>query len=604
MDGRLRRTMSDSGRVSRRVVISPHAWASVGFVALTTAVYWPVVAHVSTRILADSGDGAFFLWNMWAFPRRVLGVDNPFYTQAVFHPLGANLGFDTILAPVNLLSWPVQKVLGLAVAANLVQLSAVVLSGVGTYLLALQVGATPAPAFVAGAAFAFTPYRLDHIAAHFNLNHTELLPFGLLVLLRLYDRPNRGRAAFVGVVAAVTWWSDSYYSAFLAIAAVLVVAWRWRDTFTPPVLTALGQALAVAGVLTLPLLVAMALDLRRHELDGVPGWGGADVLAADVVSWIAPPEDRRFLPDMVTGVIDNATVGERRIFPTWTLLTLGAAGAIWGGGRRRGLWLVLFGTFFVLSLGPFLQVNGWTGDNYHRFLRSFSVPLPYMALRALPIVSGVRAPGRFAVMAVLCLCVLAALALTRLERRQRTAGLAVAAVALVLILAESLPKSPTTTLPAAVPAAYRAVANDPGRGAVLEIPLQWHTGYGNYGEWDGDHSVFLYYATRHGKPMVNGVLPRYPVRKLDRLQRLPVYDQLLGFQTDAAPTVYQPLPAGRPTGEAHPPPTFTAADLRALGIGYVVYHRDRPRRAAFDYLGGLGLPVLADDGTVLVWKVP
>jgi hypothetical protein len=588
--------------VSRRAARSPHTLATAGFLALTVAVYWPVIAHFSTRILADAGDGAFYLWNQWSFPRRVLGGHNPFHTGGVFHPLGADLGFDTILAPVNLASWPLQKLFGLAVAANAAQLSAVVLSALGAYLLALQAGATAAPAFVAGAAFAFTPYRTDHIAAHFNLNHTELLPFGLLVLLRLYDRPGRGRAAAVGVVAAIAWWSDSYYSTFLVIAALLIVAWRWRDTFTRPVLTALVQAVAVAGVLTLPLLMAMAHDLHRHELDAVPGWGGADVLSADVVSWIAPPEQRRFLPDMVTGVVDSATRGEQRIFPTWTLLAVAAAGLVWGG-RRRGVWLVIFATFFVLSLGPFLQVNGWTGDRYHRFLRSFSVPMPYQALRAVPIVNGVRAPGRFAVVAILALAVLAALALTRLERRHRRAGLAVSGVVLALILAESLPKT-TTTLPAATPAAYRKIAADPGRGAVLEIPLQWHTGYGNYGEWDGDHSVFLYYATEHGKPVVNGVLPRYPVRNLDRLQRLPVYDQLLGFQTDAAPTTYQPLPAGRPPGEAHPPPTFRAADLEHLGIGYVVYHRDRPRPAAFDYLTRLGLPVLADDGTVIVWKVP
>lgn len=593
--------MGGSGRW--RVVPSVHLRATAGFVALTVAVYWPVVAHPSTRILADGGDGAFFLWNMWAWPTALLHGHSPFHTGAVFHPLGAHTAFDTILAPVNVLSWPVQRLFGLAVAANLVQLSAVVLSGLGAYLLALQAGATPAPAFLAGSAFAFTPYRLGHIAPHFNLNHTELLPFGLLVLLRLYERPTRGRAVAVGVVAAIAWWSDSYYSAFLAIAAGLVVAWRWRASVTRPVLVALGQALAVAGLLALPLLVGMAQDLHRHELDPVPGWGGADVTSADVVSWVAPPPGRRFVPDVMTGVVATATRGESAIFPTWTLLALAGAGAIWGGRRRRGLWLVLFGVFSVLSLGPFLQVNGWTGDRYHRFLRSYSVPMPYQALRAVPIVNGVRVPARFAVVAVLALCVLASLALTRLGRRDGRAGLVVAAVALALILAESLPQG-TTTLPAAIPAAYRKVAADPGRGAVLEIPLQWHTGYGNYGEWNGDHSIFLYYATEHGKPMVNGVLPRYPVRKLDRLERIPVFDQLLGFQTDASPAIYQPLPAGRPTGEPHPPPTFTPTDLRQLGIGYVVYHRDRPRPAAFDYLSRLGLPVLADDGTVIVWKVP
>ena len=585
-----------------RILRSPHSRATAGFLALTTAVYWPVVAHLSSRILADGGDGTFFLWNMWSWPRAFFGGHNPFRTGAIFHPLGANLAFDTILAPFNLVSWPVEKLFGLAVAANLAQLSAVVLSALGAYLLAIHVGATPGPAFVAGTAFAFTPYRLNHVAAHFNLNHTEILPFGVLALLRLYERPTRGRAVAVGAVAAVAWWSDSYYSAFLAGAAALVVLWRWRETVTRPVLVALGQALAVAGVLTLPVLLVMAQAVRRHELDPVPGWGGADVTAADVVSWIAPPENRRFLPDMLTGVIDSATAGERRVFPTWTLLALGGAGAIWGG-RRRGLWIVTFGAFFVLSLGPYLQVNGWQGDRFHKFLQSFSIPLPFLAVRATPILNGIRAPGRFAIVAILALCVLAALALTRLERRERRLGAGVCAVALVLILAESLPAS-TTTLPAAIPAAYRALGADPGRGAVLEIPLQWRTGFGNYGEWNGDQTVFLYYATRHGKPMVNGMLPRYPQAKLNRMMLTPVYDQLLGFFTDAPPSTYQPLPAGRPPGQPHPPPTFGPADLRALGVGYVVYHRDRPRPAAFDYLSRLGLPVLADDGTVLVWKVP
>jgi len=423
------------------------------------------------------------------------------------------------------------------------------------------------------------------------------------VLLRLYERPTRGRAVTAGIVAAVAWWSDSYYSVFLIIAGLLIAAWRWRETITRPVLAALGWALAVAAVLTLPLTLAMARDLHRHELDPVPGWGGADVISADVVSWIAPPHHRRFLPDMLTGVETSATQGEQRVFPTWTLLALAAAGAVWAGRRRRGLWLALFGVFFVLSFGPFLHVNGWQGHRYHRYLTAFSVPMPYLALRAIPVVNGVRAPGRFAVVAVLALCVLAALALTRLVQWRRGAGIVVAAVALALMLAESLPAT-TTTLPVAIPAAYRAVARDPGRGAVLEIPVQWRTGYGNYGEWNGDQTLFLYYATRHGKPMVNGVLPRYPRRKLDQLLRTPVYDQLLGFFTDASPATYQPVPAGRPPGQPHAPATFGAADLRALGIGYVAYHRDRPRPAAFDYLSRLGMPVLADDGTVIVWKVP
>ena len=100
--------------------IRPHVVALLGFAGVTCAVYWPIVLHPRSRILADGGDGALYLWNMWWFPRAVLHGHNPFHTGAVFHPLGANLGFNTILAPVSLASWPVQKLFGLAVAANAV----------------------------------------------------------------------------------------------------------------------------------------------------------------------------------------------------------------------------------------------------------------------------------------------------------------------------------------------------------------------------------------------------------------------------------------------------------------------------------------------------
>src|SRR3954453_11361452 len=102
--------------------------------------------------------------------------------------------------------------------------------------------------------------------------------------------------------------------------------------------------------------------------------------------------------------------------------------------------------------------------------------------------------------------------------------------------------------------------------------------------------------------MVNGMMPRYRQRTLDRLMRIPVYDQLLGFLPGLPAGAYESVPAGRTPGEAHPPASFSATDLHQLGIGYVVYHRDRPRPEAYDYLSRLQMPVLTDDGGIMVWK--
>lgn len=122
---------------------------------------------------------------------------------------------------------------------------------------------------------------------------------------------------------------------------------------------------------------------------------------------------------------------------------------------------------------------------------------------------------------------------------------------------------------------------------------------GVLGLFDGDRrrrgrrrredSLFLYYATVHGRPLVSGSIARYPTRRLTRLTSDPLYRQVLALEDEP--------------GYADPP-TFTGTDLATAGIGFVVLHRDRPAPRAEAYLQGLGLSVLVVDGTVVVLRTP
>ncbi len=145
-----------------------HGPALAGYAVLTAVCFWPVVGHLRTRILSDAGDGAAYLWNMWALPRALLRGQNPFDTQEMFFPVGAHTAFNTNMPLVSFVSWPLQKVLGLPLTANLVQFSGVILSGFGAYLLAHHVTRNRPAAFVAGAAFTLAPYRFLHIY-HYDL---------------------------------------------------------------------------------------------------------------------------------------------------------------------------------------------------------------------------------------------------------------------------------------------------------------------------------------------------------------------------------------------------------------------------------------------------
>jgi hypothetical protein len=583
-----------------------HGPALAGYVLLTAIMFWPVVGHLGTRILSDGGDGAAYLWNLWAIPRALLGGSNPFDTHEIFYPVGAHTAFNTNMPLVSVLSWPLQKLFGLGVAANLVQLSGVVLSGFTAYLLAEHVTGSRPAAFVAGAAFTFAPYRFLH-AAHYDLTHLEFLPLGLLALLLLYEAlPSatpaavvggtppvpraRRRALAFGAVVGLTLLTSLTYFIFLLIACAVVAAWRWRETLRRETVARLAQAVAVAAVVSAPLLIVVAEDLLTfHTLDRIRDWGHADNYSANLWSWVTPSSVQRLWGDRFTHVNDVWTGGERTAFAGFTILALAAVG-VWAG-RRRGVWVALATSFVLLSFGPFLHVGHRRGGRFIRYGIRYTYPMPYWLLNSVPVLNGVRVPGRFAVVAVLALDVLAAFGLAWLmgrlaSRHGARLALLAPAVALVLVVVEFLPQGVVTQNPG-IPKPYSAIAADRDRRAVLEVPLQWRTGFGDFGDVQGDHSIFLYYATRHGKPLAGGMVARYPARSRRALLSHPVYSQVVALQEGDLAAV-----------------TFSAADLRQAGIGYVVYHRDRPRPAAEAYLGELQLPVLADDGTILVWKVP
>jgi hypothetical protein len=165
-------------------------------------------------------------------------------------------------------------------------------------------------------------------------------------------------------------------------------------------------------------------------------------------------------------------------------------------------------------------------------------------------------------------------------------------VATALVVVEFLPgRLPTRTV--AVPTPYRAIAATDDHRAVLELPLQWSLGWGAVGDTapgrEREDSNLVFWATVHGRPLVSGTTSRYPRKRLERLLSIPVFRQVLALEDEPG---------------FDDPARFTAADLCDLGIGFVVYHRDRPVPAAYRYVRRLGLPVLADDGTVVVWHVP
>jgi hypothetical protein len=335
----------------------------------------------------------------------------------------------------------------------------------------------------------------------------------------------------------------------------------------------------------------MVQALASGELEPLPGWGGADSSSMDLVAWFAPPPWHPLLGSQALPLNQRIfNGGERLGYLGFVLLVFGIMGAVLVLRRRRLHWPVLAAVFGVLAMGPFLQVMGKSGSVFTMLGRQFTVPLPYLALHYVPVLNGLRIPSRFSVVTALALTVLAAITLTNVvaHRAARLAPVLAAGLLVVLIVDFFPNRAYQPVSPATTPSVYTAIAERPGRRAVLEVPIQWRDGFGIVGGPD-EHFEFLRYATVHRKPVVNGMVARYPEPRMRRLQEIPVYREVLALQGELG---------------YDDPPSFTTSDLEALGIGYIVYHRDIPRPLVLAYVETLGLPVLADDGTNIVYEVP
>jgi hypothetical protein len=176
----------------------------------------------------------------------------------------------------------------------------------------------------------------------------------------------------------------------------------------------------------------------------------------------------------------------------------------------KWFWAGIVLIFFLLALGPVLQINGkqipWL------FSPNFPLSMPYRLIENLPIFNISRSPDRFDMPLTLGLAVLAGyginvLALRWKARRvrplqrlaRREAVLSIGAVALIAL--ELFP-FPYPQLTADVPRWYYQLAQEPGDFSILELPPQsdfWHGAYR------------MYFQTVHGKEIFGGYLSReYP----------------------------------------------------------------------------------------------
>lgn len=152
--------------------------------------------------------------------------------------------------------------------------------------------------------------------------------------------------------------------------------------------------------------------------------------------------------------------------------------------------------FFLLSLGPVLQING--------VQINLPFAMPYRWIENLPVLNISRSPDRFDMPLTLCLAALAGFGTNvlltkwwqRVQLTRRGAFIGVGVLGLILL---ELAPIPYPQLKADIPAWYYQLGEEQGDFSILELPPQddfWHGAYR------------MYFQTAHGKHIFGGYISR------------------------------------------------------------------------------------------------
>ena len=455
---------------------------------------FPLGALLYTRGIAG-GDSAQMVWNLWHVNESISGGHNPYFTDQIFYPVGANLAHHTLAAGFFPLTFLVKHLSGgdplyPVYAYRLVVLLCFTLSLYFSFLLLREAGNSRWAAATAAVGYSFSHFYLLHLM---HMNHLAgfFIPLTALLAVRAYRAPRKNLTLLALVAALSVYFTEFalyiYMAAALFVLALILYSTERRTLFGRMRQTGALKLSLAAGVFVLvaaPFVINLARDkVLKPSLAQSSNWSG------NLAGFLIPDPSRTHVYGHIFSALNQRVtvgVGGYEIFLGFAITLFAIVALFTVRNRYVRISAVLAVVFLVLSLGPTLKIFGMETH----------VPMPYALLMRVPPFDASRTPVRFIVMALFFLMIAAASGMTWLQdtlaaRRSVRWSYAVMAFIFLWSVAEVYQPiarqqlfTPPRELERIVP------------GAVLELPLLASDGYASLLQ------VF------HHQPIATGYLAR------------------------------------------------------------------------------------------------
>jgi hypothetical protein len=313
--------------------------------------------------------------------------------------------------------------------------------------------------------------------------------------------------------------------------------------------------------------------------------------SADIISFLTPTSDNYFFGKEIKNIRYNFGLefegAENRVYVGYTVVGLLVFSFYKYRNKmfKHALWLLITGTFAILSLGPILKIIGST---------DMGIPLPGFLIRYLPGGTIFQSPSRFAVITYLGLGLLAAFSVKYILenvdtiRKHKVLPIVLIAVLASLVIVEYNMSPYPSRYDSYVPQIYYQLNDLDEEFSVLTLPAH-----------DSLVGRYMYWSTASEKPLVDGYLSRVDLETKQKLHDIPIvkFTDYLFEDSSSSSELFLSL-----TNESNTQDSFQ--ELEKLNVQFIIVHKIFLDKTAVTKLTNylistVGAPFYADYDTIV-----